>query len=102
MPTAVAMAVGAVVGLLVTGVASIIGLIIRYFSPLESGFLFLATISIVWYFSSQYPETARELGGRAVAILREASVALGHRLMAAIQRHQDQVGLSTKPNLFSE
>jgi hypothetical protein len=86
-----AMAVGAVASLLVTGVAKAIGLLLRYVPPVTSGFVFLATIVIVWYFSSQHPETARELGGRAVAILREASVALGHRLMAAIQRHHDQV-----------
>ncbi len=96
----VALAVGAILGALITGVASGIGLLLRYASPLECGFAFLATIVIVWYFSSQYPETARELGGRAMDILREASVALGHRIMAAVQRHQDQVGLLTKPNLF--
>ncbi len=94
MPTAVAMAVGAVAGLLVTGVAAIIGIIIRYFSPIECGFLFLATIIIVWYFSSQYPETARELGGRAATLLREAATALSHRVMEALRHHHEQVGLS--------
>jgi hypothetical protein len=86
------MAVGAVTGIVVTGMAAVVGLILRYVSPIVSGFLFLATVIIVWYLCSQYPETARELGGRAIDILREASVALGHRIMAAVQRHQDQVG----------
>ncbi len=87
----VPVAVGASAGVLVTGATVIIGLMLRYVPPIASGFVFLTTIVIVWYLSSQYPETARELGGRAIAILREASVALGHRLMAAIQRHHDQV-----------
>jgi hypothetical protein len=96
MSVPVAIAVRAVAGVLVTGVAAVLGLVIRYFSPLECGFLFLATIVMVWYFSSQHPETARELGGRAATLLREAAVALGHRMMAAIQRHQEQVSV---PNL---
>jgi hypothetical protein len=88
-----AVAIGAVAGILVTGIATTVGLILRYVPPVASGFIFVATIILVWYLCSQYPETARELGGRAVAILREAAVALGHRVMAAIQRHQEQVGV---------
>jgi hypothetical protein len=91
MPTAVAVAVGASAALLTVGVATGVGLLLRYVPPIVSGFLFLATVVILWYLCSQYPETARELGGRAMGILREASVALGHRIMAAVQRHQDQV-----------
>jgi hypothetical protein len=93
MTVPVAMAVGAAATLLVTGVAASIGLLLRYVSPFVSGFLFVATITIVWYLSSHYPETARELGGRAATLLREAAVALGHRLMAAVQRHQEQVSV---------
>jgi|688.fasta_scaffold640041_1 hypothetical protein len=93
MSPAVAMAVGAIASLLVTGVATAIGLLLRYASPMLSGFIFLATIIIVWYLSSQYPETARELGSRTANLLREAAVALGHRVMAAVQRHQDQVSV---------
>jgi hypothetical protein len=100
MSPAVAMAIGAIASLLITGVATAIGLLLRYAPPMVSGFIFLATIIIVWYLSSQYPETARELGSRAANLLREAAVALGHRMMAAIQRHQDQVGVPAKPNLF--
>jgi hypothetical protein len=92
LPTA--MAVGAVTGLVVTGVVTIIGLVIRYVPPTISGFLFVATIIIVWYLSSHYPDTARELGGRVVDILREATTTLSHRVMEALQRHRDQVGLS--------
>jgi hypothetical protein len=53
----------------------------------------------MWYLCSQYPETARELGGRATTLLREAVVALGHRVMEAIRHHQEQVGFSNKPSL---
>jgi hypothetical protein len=94
MTIPVAMAVGAVASLLVTGVAAAIGLLLRYVSPIVSGFLFLATIVILWYLCSQYPETARELGGRAAALVRDAAVTLSHRVMEAIQRQADQVGLS--------
>jgi hypothetical protein len=94
MSLSTAVAVGTVAGFLVTGMATVIGLVIRYVPPIVSGFLFLSTIIIVWYLSSQHPEMARDLGGRAMATLREATIALGHRVMEAIQRHQDQVGLS--------
>ncbi len=91
MSVPVALAVGASAGVLLTGVAATIGLILRYVNPIASGFLFMAIIVIIWYLCSHYPETARELGGQAVTLLREAAVALGHRVMAAIQRHQEQV-----------
>jgi hypothetical protein len=100
MTIPVAMAVGAGAALLVSGVLTFIGLVVRYVSPTVSGFLFVAVIILVWYLSSQYPETARELGRRAWTTLQEATVALGHRVMETIQRHQDQVGVPTKPNLF--
>ncbi len=92
MSVSLALVVGILAGLLCSAVAVAIGLILRYTSPFVSGFLFVATIIIIWYLSSHYPETARELGGRAATLLREAAVALGHRVMAAIQRHQEQVG----------
>jgi hypothetical protein len=94
MPTVVAVAVGAVASLLVTGVAAAISLLQRYASPMVYGFIFLATIIIVWYLSSQYPETARELGGRAATLLREAAMALSHRVAEAIRHHDNQVGFS--------
>jgi hypothetical protein len=94
MSIPVALAVGAMASLFMTGVATAIGLLLRYVPPTVSGFLFLAIIIVIWYLCSQYPDTARELGGRAVAVLREAALALNHRVMAAIQRHADQVGLS--------
>jgi hypothetical protein len=96
MTVPVAMFVGACASLLVIGFATAIGLLLRYVSPTVSGFLFLAVIIIIWYLSSQYPETARELGGRVVATLREATIALSHRVMEAI-RHQEQVGFSYSP-----
>jgi hypothetical protein len=92
MSVPVALAVGASAGVLLTGVAAAIGLILRYVDTIASGFLFMAIIVIIWYLCSHYPETARELGGHAVNLLREAAVALGHRMMAAIQRQQEQVG----------
>ncbi len=86
-----AMAVGVVATLLVTGVATAIGLLLRYASPIVSGFVFLASHILMWYLSSHHPETAREIGGRVVATLREATIALSHRVMEAIQRHNEQV-----------
>ncbi len=94
MPTAVAVVVGASAALLAVGAAASVGLLLRYVSPIVSGFIFVATIVIIWYLCSHYPETARELGGRAATLLREASVALGHRIMAALQRQNDQVDFS--------
>ncbi len=92
MTVPVAIAVGAAATVLFTGVAAAVGLILRYVPPIASGFLFLATIVLTWYLCSKYPETARELGNRAATLLREAAVALGQHVMAAVQRHQDQVG----------
>jgi hypothetical protein len=97
MSVPVAMAVGAVASLTITGAVAALGLLLRYAHPFVSGFLFLFFVAITWYLSSHYPETARELGGRVVAILREATVALGHRIVEAIQRHQEQVGVPSKP-----
>jgi hypothetical protein len=98
MPLPVAIAVGATLGALVTGVAAGIGLLLRYASPIESGFVFLASLILMWYLSSHHPEVARELGGRVVTLLREATNTLGHRIAEAI-RHRDQV--SFPPNKFS-
>jgi hypothetical protein len=100
MTIPVAMAVGAGAALLVSGVLTVIGLVVRYVSPTVSGFLFVAVIILVWYLSSQYPETARELGRRVWTTLQEAMMTLGHQVMEALQRHQDQVGVPAKLNLF--
>jgi hypothetical protein len=93
MTVPVAMAVGACASLLLTGVATAIGLLLRYVQPTISGLLLIAIFILVWYLSSQYPDTARELGGRAVNLLREAAVAVSHRVMEAIRRHQEQVSV---------
>jgi hypothetical protein len=90
MTIPVAMAVGAAATLLLTGVATAVGLVIRYVPPTVSGFLFVATIVMIWYLSSHHPDTVRELGGRVVEVLREATTTLSHRIVAAI-RHHDQV-----------
>jgi hypothetical protein len=90
----VAMVVGALISLGTMGLAAVVGLILRYVPPLISGILFLTVIFVVWFLSSQYPDVARDMGGRVATILREATVALGHRIMAAIQRHRDQVNSS--------
>jgi hypothetical protein len=87
-----ALAIGAIAGLLTAGVATAIGLILRYFSPFVSGFIFMATIIFIWYLCSHHPETARELGGRATTLLREAAAALSHRIVEAIRHHNEQVG----------
>jgi hypothetical protein len=94
-----ALLVGASVGALVTGVATAIGLLLRYSSPVFSGLLFVIIVVLTWYMSSHYPETARELGGRVVTTLREATIALGNRVLEAIQRHQEQVGFPNNPFL---
>jgi hypothetical protein len=94
MTVPAAMAVGAVATVLLTGVAASLGLLLRYASPIVSGFVFLATIIVVWYLCSHHPETARELGGRAATLLREAATALGHRIMEALRHHNNQVGFS--------
>jgi hypothetical protein len=91
MSASLALAVGVLVGLLCSAVAVAIGLILRYVPPIASGFLFLATIVIIWYLCSHYPEAARELGVRVATLLREAAETLGHRVMEVIQRHQEQV-----------
>jgi hypothetical protein len=91
MSPAMAMAIGAIASLLITGVAIAIGLLLRYTSPIFSGLLFIFIVVLTWYLSSHYPETARELGGRVVATLREATIALGHRVMEAIRHHNNQV-----------
>ncbi len=92
MTIPVAMAVGAAASLLVVGVATAVGLVIRYVSPMFSGLLFISIIVLTWYLSSHYPESAREIGGRAAVLLREAATTLSHRVLAALQRHHEQVG----------
>jgi hypothetical protein len=52
----------------------------------------VAAIIIIWYLCSHYPETARELGGRAATLLREAATALGNRIVEALRHHNEQVG----------
>jgi hypothetical protein len=99
MSVPVALAVGASAGVLLAGVSAAIGLALRYASPIVSGFLFICFIVITWYLSSRYPEVARELGGQVIAVLREATVALGHRVMEAVRHHNDQVGFPNMPYL---
>ncbi len=92
MTVPVAMAVGAAATLLTAGVAAVLGFLFRYVPPLVSGCLFLTIIILVWFLSSHYPEVAREAGGRVVDVLREATVALSHRVMEAIRHRSNQVG----------
>jgi uncharacterized membrane protein YphA (DoxX/SURF4 family) len=99
MAPAVAMAVGATASLVVVGIVGAVGLLVRYAPPFLSGFIIVATIVISWYLSSHYPATARELGGRVVEVLREATMTLSNRVLAALHHH-DQVGFPIKPNLF--
>jgi uncharacterized membrane protein YphA (DoxX/SURF4 family) len=101
MSVPVALAVGAMASLLVTGAAVAIGLLLRYTSPLFSGLLFVSMVVLTWYLSSRYPETARELGGRVWTTLQEATAALGHQIMEAIQRHPEQVGFPIILSLIS-
>jgi hypothetical protein len=100
MSPAVAMAIGACASLLATGVAAVIGLLLRYASPIISGLLFISIVLTTWYLSSRYPEIARDLGERVVTTLREATVTLGHRVMEAIRHHQEQVSVPIMSYLF--
>jgi hypothetical protein len=100
MSVPAAMAVGAVASLLVTGVAAAIGLLLRYTSPIECGFVFLASLILMWYLSSHHPEVARELGARAATLLREAATSLSHRVMEALRHHNEQVGFFLISLLF--
>jgi hypothetical protein len=100
MPPSVAMAVGAISSLVVVGLVGAVGLLIRYTSPFLSGFVVVASIIFTWYLSSHYPATARELGGRVVEVLREATTALSHRVIEALRHHNDQVGLPVNSNLL--
>jgi hypothetical protein len=96
MTVPVALVVGAMASLLITGVATALGLLLRYVPPIVSGFLILAIIVVIWYLCSQYPEAAREIGGRVVETLRAATTTLSHRVVAALQRHRDQVCFPVK------
>jgi hypothetical protein len=97
----VAMMVGAITGLVAMGVATALGFLLRYAPPVVSGLLFLSIVLLTWFLSSRYPDVAREAGGRVVAVLREATVALGHRIMEAIRHHNDQVGLPVSSILIA-
>ncbi len=94
MTVPVALATGAIVSLLAVSAAAVLGLVLRYVPPLISGFLFLVLILMVWFLSSRYPEVAREMGARAWTMMQEATTALSHRIMEALQRHNEQVNLS--------
>jgi hypothetical protein len=91
MTVPVALATGAIVSLLAVSAAAVLGLVLRYVPPLISGFLFLVLILMVWFLSSRYPEVAREMGARAWTMMQEATTALSHRIMEALQRHNEQV-----------
>jgi hypothetical protein len=93
----VALIVGTITGLVAMGVATALGFLLRYAPPVVSGLLFLSIVLLTWFLSSRYPDVAREAGGRLMTVLREATVALGHRIMETL-RHQEQVGLLTKSN----
>jgi hypothetical protein len=94
MTVPAALAVGAVVGGVATAVAAAVGLFLRYVPPIVSGSLFICVVLITWFLSSRHPEVAQEAGERIVTVLREATVALGHRIMEAIRHHNDQVCFS--------
>jgi hypothetical protein len=100
MSVPVALTVGVLAGGVATGLATLVGLVLRYVPPIVSGLLFITAIVMVWFFSSHYPEVTREAGGRLMAALREAALALSHRLMEAIRYRDDQVSFPSKPNLF--
>lgn len=87
----VAMAVGATVSLLAVGLVAGIGFIIRYLPVYLSGTLFVGSIVLTFYLSSRYPATARELGVRALGLVREATANIMDRVTHALTRQEQQV-----------
>jgi hypothetical protein len=87
MSVPVALVVGATASLVAIGLATTVGLILRYLPPLVSGFIFITTIIFIWYVCSHYPGVARDLGQRALNLAREATTTLVNRAMAALRGH---------------
>ena len=96
MSVPAALAVGAAASLLAAGICGAVGYIIRYLPPFISGFILVATIIIIWYVCSHYPETTREMGQRAIGLFREAASSLADRAMTALQ-HRREVSFSGPP-----
>ncbi len=89
MSMPVAILVGAMGSVLAMALAGVVGLILRYAPVFVSGSLFVGTIIVVWYLCSKYPAVARDLGARAIELVREAAHTLADRAMAAIRRPRE-------------
>ncbi len=85
MSVPVALAVGATASLLAVGLVAGVGIILRYLPSFISGLILVVAVILIWYLSSHYPATARQLGQRALDLMREASTTLVNRAMAALR-----------------
>jgi hypothetical protein len=81
LATPEAILVGAAAAVLVLVVAAAVAIIVRYLPNITSGLLIVATIVLVWYLSSMYPEAARRLGARILGAVRSAATSIVDRLL---------------------
>jgi hypothetical protein len=88
LATPEAILVGAAAAVLVLVVAAAVAILVRYLPTITSGLLIVATIVLVWYLSSMYPEAARRLGARVLGALRRAATSIVDRVL---RRHHPEV-----------
>jgi hypothetical protein len=91
LATPEAILVGAAAAVLVLVVAAAVAILVRYLPTITSGLLIVATIVLVWYLSSMYPEAARRLGARLLGALRRAATSIVDRVL---RRHHPEVKCS--------
>ncbi len=88
LATPEAILVGAAAAVLVLVVAAAVAIVVRYLPTITSGLLIVATIVLVWYLSSMYPEAARRVGARVLGALRRAATSIVDRVF---RRHHPEV-----------
>jgi hypothetical protein len=88
LATPEAILVGAAAAVLILVVAATVAILVRYLPTITSGLLIVATIVLVWYLSSMYPEAARRLGARVLGALRRAATSIVDRVL---RRHHPEV-----------
>jgi hypothetical protein len=91
LATPEAILVGAAAAVLVLVVAAAVAIVVRYLPTFTSGLLIVATIILVWYLSSMYPEVARRLGARVLGAVRSAATSIVDRLL---RRDRPDVSIS--------
>jgi hypothetical protein len=90
LATPEAILVGAAAAVLILAVAATVAILVRYLPTITSGLLIVATIVLVWYLSSMYPEAARRLGARLLEALRRAATSIVDRVF---RRHHPEVSV---------